>query len=153
MTNAKIENVVQRERDRGFMPKALVTDYDEKISAPKQRFTEKRFEIDEVYQEYLRLIARYGCIGWMAAQTQRNTRHLKTLSGDTASEDIGKARKAHCALSLGKGDWENDSIYLYVAAHRTEMMEIGTHIIPDKKRSLIYDREATDKARKAHAND
>ena len=152
MTVARMESVVQRERDLGFIPGAVIADYDEKIS-PSRHYKEKRFEIDEVYQDYQRSIANHDVVGWLAAQTQRNTRHLKILSGDTAAEDIGKARKAFCALSLGKGDWGPESIYLYVAAHKNDRMEVGCHIMTDRARSLIYDREATDAAAKEHQQD
>ncbi len=152
LTNARIEEIIQRKRDAGFIPHAIVMDYDEKIQ-PVRRQEQKRFEIDDVYQEFLRTVARHDCVGWLAAQTHRDTSNLKIIAGDKVAEDIGKIRKVTCALSLGKGDWEGDSIYLYVAAHKTDMMGVGVHIVPDRVRGLVYDRDATDRARKAHADD
>ncbi len=146
----KIESVVQHKRDQGFITHALLIDYDDHIE-PAQHYKEKRFESDEKYRNLQTLMARRNLIGWTAAQTQRDCSHLKILSGDRVAEDIGKMRKVTCGISLGKGDWADDAIYLWVAAHKTDRMEVGCEILPDKERMLIYDHERTYKATKEHA--
>ena len=150
MTVPDIEHVIEESRNNGFLPNVLITDYDEKILAT-QRYREKRHEIDEVYRTYQGLCARYHLIGWVAAQTQRETRHLKVLSGDKVAEDIGKMRKVTCGISLGKGEWTDNSIYLWIAAHKNDHMEVGCEIVPDLRRAMIYDDEATRHAAKVHA--
>ena len=147
MTISMLERVIRSKRNEGFIPHALVVDYDDKIK-PSHGFKEKRFESDEIYNDFGNLCGKYNLIGWIAAQTKRSTRHLKILSGDQVAEDIGKARKCTCCISMGKGDAEygEDAIFLWIAAHKTSRMEIGCHIIPDLERALIYDREATNKA-------
>ena len=149
-TMARLESLVLARRDEGFPTDVLITDYDEEIVAA-QKYKEKRFETDEVYRSYRRLCSKYNMIGWLAAQTQRDTRHLKILSGDKVAEDIGKMRKVTCGISMGKGDWTPDSIYLWVAAHKTARMEVGCEIVPDLASSMIYDEEATRKAARANA--
>lgn len=151
VTIAMLERIVQRFRDEGFIIHALITDYDEEL-VPARRHKEKRDDSDEIYRDYRSLCARYNMIGWLAAQTQRNTRHLKILSGDRAAEDIGKAKKVTCCISLGKGDWSDESIYVWVAAHKNARMEVGAEIIPDLERGLIYDRDATTRAYKANVS-
>lgn len=152
MTIAMLERVVRSKRNEGFIPHVIIVDYDDKLKS-SNNFKDKRMESDEIYNDFGNLCGRYNLIGWIAAQTQRNTRHLKILSGDRVAEDIGKARKVTCCLSMGKGDPEfgENSIYLWVAAHKTDRMEIGAHIVPDLDRALIYDREATNKAYKRNA--
>lgn len=149
MTVAKISQIVKQECSAGFIPTALIVDYDEEIS-PSRTFREKRFETDEVYRQLRQLCANHYLIGWTAAQTQRDTRNLKILTGDRAAEDIGKARKVTCCISMGKGEWTSTAIYLWIAAHKTDKMDCGCTIIPDLERSIIYDREATSRVRKLH---
>jgi len=150
ITVARIEQVLLAERDRGFVANALIVDYDEEI-VPVRHYKERRFELDETYRLLRQLAARYNLVTWTAAQTQRDTRHLKILSGDRVAEDIGKIKKVTCAISMGKGEWTDDSIYLWIAAHKCDSMDIGCEIVPDLKRMLIYDREATRKAMKANS--
>lgn len=152
VTVARIEKAILERRDQGFITNALLVDYDEEIT-PMHRYKDKRFELDEVYRSLRQLMAKYHMIGWTAAQTVRGTRGMKILSGDTAAEDIGKMKKVTCALSLGKGEWTDDSIYIWVAAHKCDAMNIGCEIVPDLKRMLIYDREATRQSMKEHAVD
>lgn len=150
VTVDRIEQIYLRKREEGFTAKAVLVDYDEEIR-PSRKFSEKRFETDDTYRGLRRFMARYGLIGWVAAQTQRDTRHLKILSGDKVAEDIGKMRKVTCGISMGKGDWTEDSIYLWIAAHKTDRMECGCEIVPDMKARMIYDEEATRRAYLANA--
>jgi hypothetical protein len=148
-TVAVLESLLETMRDEGEPADALIVDYDDEVVA-SQRYKEKRFETDDVYRGLRALNAKYNTIGWTAAQTQRDTRQLKILSGDKVAEDIGKMRKVTCGLSLGKGEWTEDSIFLWVAAHKSDKMDVGCEIIPDMRRLLIFDREATRKAMKEH---
>ena len=150
VTVARLEAIVMELRDEGFIVNAIITDYDEEL-IPSRNHKEKRFESDEIYRDYRTMCSRWNMIGWLAAQTQRNTSHLKVVSGDKAGEDIGKAKKVTCCISLGKGDWTDESIYLWVAAHKVGRMHVGCEIIPDLERALIYDYQATAKAYKQHA--
>lgn len=152
ITMTMVEQIIREKRNEGFIPQVLIIDYDEKIT-PTRRYKEKRFELDEVYTHFGNLVGKYNLIGWMAAQTQRNTHHMKILTGNQLAEDIGKARKVTCAITLGKGDWADNSIYLWVAAHKTHKMEIGCEIIPNFEYGLIYDREATQNAARQHSGD
>lgn len=149
-TLATLESAVGSFRDEGFIPDATLIDYDEEIR-PSRKYSEKRFESDDVYRGLRQFMARYNQVGWVAAQTQRDTRNLKILSGDRVAEDIGKMRKVACGISMGKGDWTEDSIYLWVAAHKNARMEIGCEIVPDLKQGSIYDAEATARYAKMNA--
>ncbi len=138
----RIEQIMLRERESGFMPDALIVDYDDEI-VPTAKHKERRFEFADIYRDLRQLAARYQLIVWTAAQTQRGTESLKILSGDRLAEDYSKIRKVTVALGLGQGDWCPDSIYLYVAGHKHDIQHVGCHIVPDKSRMIIYDREKT----------
>ena len=150
VTVATLGKIVDMKRRDGFLADVILTDYDEKI-APSRAFREKRDASDDVYMAYQRMIAHERLIGWLAAQTQRDTRHMKILSGDRVAEDIGKVRKCHCCISMGKGEWTEESIYLWIAAHKTMRQEQGCEVVPDLERSLIYDHEATVRAAAANS--
>lgn len=137
-----IESLILQERDKGFLVDAVVIDYDDEITPPR-RLEQRRFEFAEIYRGLKNLATKYGVILWTAAQTQRGTAHLKILSGDKAAEDISKLRKVTFALSLGQGDWGEDSIYLWVAGHRTDRMHVGCNIMTNKERMIFYDRDKT----------
>lgn len=142
LSMAGIEEIYQRERNRGFTADAVLIDYDDYIIPPMKR-NDRKAELTDVYKELARFIRKYGVIGWTAAQTQRNTRTLKVVTGDHAADDISKLKSVTLALSVGAGEWGEESVYLYVAAHRADKGEIGWNIMRDRDRMLFYDRDAT----------
>jgi hypothetical protein len=100
----------------------------------------------DIYRDLRQLASRKNAILWTAAQTKRSTASKRILGGDDLAEDISKVRKVAMALSLGQGDWGEDSIFIWVAAHKFDRQHIGCNIMSNKNRMLIYDREATLKA-------
>ena len=142
MTVSGIENAYERERNRGFMADALIVDYDDEIR-PMRKQVERRFEFADIYRDFRAVLARHGLLGWTASQTRRDSEDLKIIGGKHLAEDVSKIRKASFAMSLGKGEWGEESIFLWVAAHRYDQMHVGGNIITDKERSLFYDRDKT----------
>jgi hypothetical protein len=141
-TVRQMEEIFLRERDRGFKADAIIIDYDDEI-VPSRRYQERRLEFADIYRELRQLAGRYNIIVWTAAQTQRGTENVKILSSDRVAEDIGKVRKATLVLGLGKGDWGEDSIYIWVAKHKFDRQHVGCNIMPDKECMMIYDRIRT----------
>ena len=141
----QIEQIVMSERERGFRTEALLIDYDEFI-APATKSKEKRFEIDSIYIALHQLASRHNLILWTASQSQRSTSTLKILTVDKVAEDLGKARKSSLVLSLGKGEWGDSSIFMWVAKHRHDKSHVGANIVSDLDRMLLYDRDATRRA-------
>jgi hypothetical protein len=152
VTIAQVEQIILQERNHGVFFDVVIIDYDDEI-VPPRRHKERRFEFADIYREFRQMIARYNQIGWTAAQTQRGTEDMRILSGDKVAEDISKMRKVTFGISLGKGDWADDSIYLWVAKHKFDVQHVGCEIIPDFSRMLIYDREATLKAMRERGTD
>lgn len=143
LSMASIEEIFQRERNRGFTADAILIDYDDYIIPPIKR-PDRKSESTDVYKELSRFIRKYGLIGWTAAQTQRNTRKLKVVTGDHAADDISKLKYVTMAISVGLGDWGDKSAFIYIAAHRADKGEIGWNIMRDPDRMLFYDREETE---------
>jgi replicative DNA helicase len=145
LTVAGIEAIYEDERNKGFTADVIIVDYDDEI-APSKRNPERRLELADIYRDLRQLASRKNAILWTAAQTKRSTASKRILGGDDLAEDISKVRKVAMALSLGQGDWGEDSIFIWVAAHKFDRQHIGCNIMSNKNRMLIYDREATLKA-------
>ena len=142
VTVADLENLVLQQREEGFIVDALIVDYDDELR-PARKYNERRFELAEIYRDLRRLASRYDMLVWTAAQTQRGTDDRKVLTGDVLAEDISKARKVMLLVSLGAGEYGEDSLHLYVAAHKNDRQRIGCDIFSDRSRMLIYDRRRT----------
>lgn len=152
MTVPMIEALYEKKRNEGFTADAIFVDYDDEIKATKKQ-EERRMEFSDIYRQMRQLAARKQAILWTAAQTRRQTEHLKVLSGDTLAEDISKIRKVSMAIAIGQGDWGEDSLYYWVAAHKFDRQHVGCNVMADKERMLIYDREGTLRAMKEHARE
>jgi hypothetical protein len=137
-----IENTFEQERSRGFVADVILIDYDDEIR-PVKKQQERRMEFADIYRDFRAMLSRHELIGWTASQTTRKSDEMKIISGKYVAEDISKIRKASFALSLGQGEWGDDSIFLWVAAHRYDRQFVGGNIIANKEKSLFYDREAT----------
>jgi replicative DNA helicase len=144
-TCSQIEQIMLSERERGFQCDALIIDYDDEI-VPERKQKERRFEFADIYRRLRQMAAQHNIVVWTAAQTQRGTESMKILAGERVAEDYSKVRKAALILGLGKGEWTDESIYVWVAAHKFDREHIGCEIVPDKERMLIYDRERTQRA-------
>lgn len=139
---ADIEQIWLEERENGFLADAVIIDYDDEV-VPSKANKDRRQEFAQVYRDMRKFSARHHLLTWTAAQTQRGTTDLKVLSGDKLAEDISKARKVACMITMGQGEWGPDSIYLNVAAHKHDRQHIGCNIFSNKDNMAIYDRPRT----------
>jgi len=142
ITISGIENIWEQERNRGFTADVVLVDYDDEIR-PERKQTERRMEFADIYRDYRSFIARHELIGWTASQTSRKSEEMKIIGGQHIAEDISKIRKASFAMSLGQGEWGEESIFLWIAKHRYDMQHVGCNICTDKGRALFYDRDLT----------
>jgi replicative DNA helicase len=142
ITISAVEHIWEQERSRGFTADVVIVDYDDEIR-PERKQTERRMEFADIYRDLRALAARHQLIVWTASQTSRKSEEMKIIGGQYIAEDISKIRKASFAMSLGKGEWGEESIFLWVAKHRYDMDHVGANICTDKGRSLFYDRDAT----------
>jgi hypothetical protein len=142
MTISEIESVYHKCSQEGFRADAIVIDYDEFVRATKQR--QKRFEeFDEIYRDLLAFLARTKTIGWIASQTGRGTEEVHTIRGDEIAGDMGKIRKATLAVSLGQGDWGDESIWFWIEKHRLDKKHFGFNLLKNEAAGVFYDRYRT----------
>lgn len=142
MTVHRIEDIWERERNRGFCADAVIVDFDDEIK-PVRKQQERRFEFADIYRDLRQFAARRDIILWTAAQTGRQSEGKKIISAGAVAEDISKIRKVSMCIGIGQGDWGVNSRYLYVAAHRYDKQHVGCNVASDPDRAVFYDRIAT----------
>jgi hypothetical protein len=98
MSVAMMEQIWERERDRGFDADAIIIDYDDEIEPPvayKNREIYRRFEFADIYRELRRWAARRQLIIWTAAQAKRGKgEDQKVVAGEDTAEDIQGAKSS-----------------------------------------------------------
>jgi len=141
-TISKVAQIYETFRNQNFVADCVIIDYDAWIS-PAHKRKERREEFSDIYVDFGRFLRKYQIIGWTGAQTQRKTENKKIIIGDFAAEDISKLRNSTCTIGIGQGDWGDDSLYLYIAAHKHDRQHIGWNIMSDRNRMIFYDRDKT----------
>ncbi len=68
---------------------------------------------------------------------------MRIIGGKHIAEDISKMRKCTFALSLGQGDWGEESIFVWVAKNRNGKQHVGANILTAKESALFFDRDST----------
>lgn len=145
ITVAKVEQLWEQERNRGWTADAVIVDYDDEIR-PTRKWTgdaARRMEFAEIYRDLRQLASRRQIIVWTAAQAKRQAEGKKIVAGSMIAEDISKVRKCTMVISIGVGDWGEESRYLHVAAHRTDKTGVGGNIMTDTDRGIFYVRDET----------
>ncbi len=142
ITIGAVENIWEQQRNKGFMADVVIVDYDDEIR-PQRKQQERRMEFADIYRDFRAVLARHSLIGWTASQTDRQSAELKIIRGKHIAEDISKMRKATFVLSLGQGEWGEDSMFVWIEKHRNDIQHVGANILNDKDRMLFYDRDAT----------
>lgn len=143
---ARIDEIWERERNKGFIADAILTDYDEEIE-PAVKYGRdaagKRMELSEIHRDYRRLMARRGLLGWLAAQTNRKGEGKKYITKELVGEDYGKIKKCFCCIGVGKGDWGEESKFIFVTKNKNDKSGIGWNIFSDFENGTFYDRDRT----------
>ncbi|MFA5036576.1 MAG: DnaB-like helicase C-terminal domain-containing protein [Candidatus Izemoplasmatales bacterium] len=102
MRNATIERIdsqLERLLDEGFNFDLIIDDYPDLVSSTR-RYTEKRFELSEVYKEFRDLGGKYNVPIWGASQSSRNSLSKEIITIQDIAEDIGKAAIADVIIAL-----------------------------------------------------
>lgn len=141
-TMLSLEHDFLRMREEGFKPDACIFDYDDEI-IPEKKLAERRFETAEIYRHMRQFASRYEQIVWTGAQTAADSLGNKQLGGEHLAEDRGKLRKVSFALGMGRSDWGDDGVFLWVGAHKNDRQFLGCNVMTDRERGLIYSPEKT----------
>jgi archaellum biogenesis ATPase FlaH len=151
VTVPMLEAWVQEYRDAGFMADVLIVDYDAYIHNARGNREQKGYEgIEQVYADLVGLAGRQKMILWTAAQTKAGTETLKILGENHVAGWVGKLNYAHQVLSIGKGDWGDDSFYLWCGYHKFAARNVGCHVVPDMSRMAFYSSDKTRQAEKQY---
>lgn len=137
-----VEKVFLEQRDLGNLADVIIVDYDDEIKPPRKQ-SERRFEFADIYRELRQFAAKHNVIVWTAAQSNKISTDKKIITEKDIAEDYSKIRKCSFALSIGMGEWGDDSYNLWVMAHRNDRKGFSIPIMSDLSRMLFYDREAT----------
>ncbi len=142
---ADMERLIDYERQRGFIPDALIIDYDEFI-APSHKYkgdSARRFEIQDTYTELKQLAAKLDLFVWTAAQTRKEAESKMIITGKDTAESYSKIRRAFIALGIGRDPNIENLHHIFVMKNRTDRMLISAKIMSDFSYALLYDAEAT----------
>ena len=97
----KIRSHLERVRQRDFEPDMILVDYGD-ILRPVKHNTEKRHELQEIYEQ-LRAIAQiYDCPVWTASQTNRSGLNAEVITMEAISEAFNKCFVADFIFSLSR---------------------------------------------------
>lgn len=102
MSNATIDRVdsqLERLIDEGFNFDLIIDDYPDLVASTR-RYSEKRFELSEVYKEFRDLGKKYEVPVWGASQSIRSSLSKEIITIQDMAEDIGKAAIADVIIAL-----------------------------------------------------
>lgn len=149
-----LDQWVQEQRDVGFLVDALIVDYDAYIRNARGNREQKGYEgIEQTYLDLVNLAGRHRLILWTAAQTNNGTESLKILGEKHVAGWVGKLNYAHCVLSVGQGEWGDDSYYIWCGYHKFAPRHVGCNIVPDLEQTIFYSAEKTRLAAKQYGSD
>lgn len=151
-TVQKIQDVWEKERNRGFIGDCVIVDYDDEIVPAVRHKGEsaRRMEFADIYRDLRKFAATCNIYLWTAAQARRGKDSQMIVRGEDTAEDISKIRKVALAIGIGSGpkEWEDgsgisNSRHLFVARHRFDRSKLGCTIMGDFERGIFYEAEAT----------
>jgi hypothetical protein len=95
----RIDAQLERLIDEGFKFDVVIDDYPDLVSSTRH-YTEKRFELSEVYKEFRDLGEKYNVPIWGATQSGRGSLTKEIITIQDIAEDIGKAAIADVIIAL-----------------------------------------------------
>lgn len=130
-----INNLIERLKNtEGFVPSVLVVDY-AAILAPSHRYSEKRFEIGDLYRELRDLGREWELAVWTAAQSNRGSfsKAIVTMADLAECWDIAAIVDVMVCLCQTEAERSEGRYRLYVAKNR----DAEDHRILD----FVFDRQ------------
>ena len=110
---------IERLRKRGIEPDMVIVDYAD-LLRPTRSSSEKRYDLENTYEE-LRAIAQiYKCPVWTASQTNRSGLNAEVITMEAISEAFNKCFVADfiCSLSRTVTDKQANKGRLFIAKNR-----------------------------------
>ena len=114
-----IKNHIERLRKKGIEPDMIIMDYAD-LLRPTRSSKEKRYDLENTYEE-LRAIAQiYKCPVWTASQTNRSGLNAEVITMEAISEAFNKCFVADfiCSLSRTIQDKQANKGRMFIAKNR-----------------------------------
>jgi hypothetical protein len=113
---------------RGFKPDLIILDYPD-IMKPSRDYSEKRTELELLYEEIRGMAQEFNCAVWVASQTNRGALSKKVVTIADLAESFGKAATSDfmLALSQTKQEKRDGEVRYYVAKHRNGQSDETIH--------------------------
>ena len=114
-----IKNHIERLRKKGIEPDMIIMDYAD-LLRPTRSSKEKRYDLENTYEE-LRAIAQiYKCPVWTASQTNRSGLNAEVITMEAISEAFNKCFVADfiCSLSRTVQDKQANKGRMFIAKNR-----------------------------------
>ena len=114
-----IKQHIERLKKRGIEPDMIIVDYAD-LLRPVRTTAEKRFDLENTYEE-LRAIAQiYKCPVWTASQTNRSGLNAEVITMEAISEAFNKCFVADfiCSISRTRKDKVTNTARMFIAKNR-----------------------------------
>ena len=96
-----IRSHLERVRQRDFEPDMILVDYGD-ILRPVKHNTEKRHELQEIYEQLRAISQEFNCPVWTASQTNRSGLNAEVVTMESISEAFSKCFVADFIFSLSR---------------------------------------------------
>jgi replicative DNA helicase len=96
-----LRNHIDKSIQRGFKPSLIVVDYPDLLKATTS-YSEKRFELENTFEELRGIGQYYGCPVWTATQTNRQGLSEEVVTLSTISESFAKVFPADLVVCLSR---------------------------------------------------
>jgi replicative DNA helicase len=96
-----IKNHIERLRKRGIDPDMIIVDYAD-LLRPTKSSSEKRHELENIYEELRAISQTYDCPVWTASQTNRSGLNAEVITMEAISEAFNKCFVADFIFSLSR---------------------------------------------------
>ena len=100
-STATLKNHIEKLRKRGINPDMIIVDYAD-LLRPVKSTSEKRHELESIYEELRAIAQDYECPVWTASQTNRSGLNAEVITMESISEAFNKCFVADFIFSLSR---------------------------------------------------
>ena len=100
-SSATLRNHIEKLRKRGINPDIIIVDYAD-LLRPVKSTSEKRHELETIYEDLRAIAQDYECPVWTASQTNRSGLNAEVITMEAISEAFNKCFVADFIFSLSR---------------------------------------------------
>lgn len=95
-------------QDSGFRIDLIIDDYADLLKASR-KYSDRRFELTDIYNSLKNLAEEFNCPLWTASQSRRSSHSKEIITMEDIAEDINKVSIADVVISICQSKEEKDS--------------------------------------------